>query len=156
MTGKRRADARHAARPWHERTPLVIGASVAALAVIALLYFTVTWVMRNSNQPPAPPTQYLEPTDTVTRIGTTTATTTPTITSTVPPQTTEIANPTPEPSTSGTSGSSDTSATDTSPTTTTPTTTTSVSITQSRHSHYGPDPDWNPQRPRTRVVSPSR
>ena len=138
MTGKRRADARHAARPWHERTPLVIGASVAALAVIALLYFTATWVMRNSNQPPTPPTQYLEPTDTVTRSATTTATTTPTITSTVPPQTTEIENPTPE---SGTSGSSDTSPT-------TPTTTTSVSITQSRHNHYDTDRRWPyPLRP---------
>lgn len=127
MTGKRRADARHAARPWHERTPLVVGASIAALAVIALLYVTVSWVMRNSNQPPAPPTQYTEPTDTVTKIGTTTATTTPTITSTVPPQTTEIDNPTAGPSTSG---SSDASAT------------TSVSITQSRHNHYDPGQRW--------------
>ncbi len=26
-------------RPWHERTPHVVGASIAALAAIALLYF---------------------------------------------------------------------------------------------------------------------
>lgn len=118
----------------------MIGASIAALAVIALLYVTVSWVMRNSDQPPAPPTQYFEPTDTVTRIGTTTATTTPTITSTVPPQTTEIDNPTPE---SGTSGSSGTSTT----------TTTSVSITQSRHNHYDTDQRWPyPLRPTSHIT----
>lgn len=127
----------------------MVGASIAALIVIALLYFAVTWVVRNYNQPPVPPAQYIEPTNTVTRISTTT--TTPTITSTVPPQTSEIDNPTPD---SSTSGSSDTSATDTSSSPTTPTTTTSVSITQSRHSHYGPDPNW--QRPGVRTVSPPR
>jgi cytoskeletal protein RodZ len=126
VTGKRRADARHASRPWHERTPLVVGASIGVLIVIGLLYFAVSAVAPNYDQPPRLPAQYIEPTNTVTTAGTAT-TTASTITSTVPPQTSEIDNPT-----SGTS-TSDTSTT---------TTTTSVSITQSRRNHYGGDPRW--------------
>ena len=31
-------------RPWHERTPHLVGASIAALAAIALLYFAGAWL----------------------------------------------------------------------------------------------------------------
>jgi cytoskeletal protein RodZ len=144
VTGKRRGEAPRASRPWHERTPLVLGASIAALLVIALLYFAVSFVDRNYNPPPRAPSQYIEPTDTTataTATASTAITTTPTITSTVPPQTSEIDNPT-----------SQTSSSDTS---TTSTTTTSVSITQSRRSHYGPDARWPyPMRPAPNTVVP--
>ncbi|MGB8402588.1 MAG: hypothetical protein WCE30_00770 [Mycobacterium sp.] len=116
MNGSHRDDD-ELSRPWHERTPQVLGASVAALIVIGLLYFAASCVSRHYDQPPPAPSQYIQPNQT-TALGTTTTTTTNTITSTVPPQTSEIDVSTP-----------DTSAT----------TTTSTSITQSRQSHYGPN-----------------
>ena len=94
---------------WHERTSTLAGASLAALVVLALLYFLISTMMREFDDP-APVQQYFldpktsgsfQPSDTST-------TTTQTITSTSPPMTSDINDPN-APTTSGT----DTSASDT-------------------------------------------
>ena len=128
MTGNKHRDT---PRPWHERTPLVVGASLAALIVIALLYFAVSSVSRHYDQPPPAPTQYLGPPGTTTATARTALATTPTSTTTVPVQTSEIDNPSTETST-------DTSGTETTSTSTS-TSEPPTSITQSRHNHATDD-----------------
>lgn len=130
MTGNKHRDT---VRPWHERTPLVIGASIGALIVIGLLYWAISAVARHYNQPPPAPTQYVGPPNTTIATVRTTATATQaTPTSTVPIQTSEIDNP-------STDTSGETSGTDTSPsspsTSTSSTSSTPTSVTQSRHNH---------------------
>jgi hypothetical protein len=99
--------------PWHERTPTVVGASIAALLALALLYFLISTVARQFNEPAQTPQYYLDPGDSSSSYRrSTTTTTTETITSTVPPITTEI-NPT---------DTSTSSSTDTSPNTNLPST----------------------------------
>jgi hypothetical protein len=97
--------------PWYNRTPAVIGASVAGLAVIGILIAAVTFVSRQVNEPEQAPLNFVEPSFSATATGSSsTPTTTATITSTSPPVTTDIDGPS-----STTSSSSDTSSsTDTS------------------------------------------
>jgi hypothetical protein len=105
-------------RPWHERTPHVIGASIAALIAIALLYFAATWLIGHYNQPTPPPVPVIV--DSPASPATTAATTTTSSSyATTPPSTTDIDLPLTTETTSGT----------------TPTTSTPTSITQSRHMH---------------------
>jgi len=98
--------------PWYNRTPNVIGASVAGLALIGILIAVVTFVSRQFNAPEQAPLNYVEPSFSATASHSTTPTTTETITSTSPPVTTDINGPS-----STTSSSSDTSTTDTTSTT---------------------------------------
>jgi cytoskeletal protein RodZ len=97
--------------PWYNRTPAVIGASVAGLAVIGILIAAVTFVSGQFNEPEQAPLNFVEPSFSATATrSSSTPTTTATITSTSPPVTTDIDAPT-----STTSSSSDTSSsTDTS------------------------------------------
>jgi cytoskeletal protein RodZ len=97
--------------PWYNRTPAVIGASVAGLAVIGILIAAVTFVSGQFNEPEQAPLNFVEPSFSATATRSlSTPTTTATITSTSPPVTTDINGPS-----STTSSSSDTSSsTDTS------------------------------------------
>ncbi len=80
--------------PWYNRTPAVIGASVAGLAVIGILIAAVTFVSRQSNEPEQAPLNFVEPSFSATTTGSSsTPTTTATITSTSPPVTTDIDGP---------------------------------------------------------------
>ncbi|WP_101950610.1 hypothetical protein [Mycobacterium sp. 3519A] len=98
--------------PWYNRTPNVIGASVAGLALIGILIAAVTFVARQFNEPEQAPLNYVEPSFSATASRSTTPTTTETITSTSPPVTTDINGPS-----STTPSSSDTSSTETPSTT---------------------------------------
>jgi hypothetical protein len=92
--------------PWYNRTPNVIGASVAGLAVIGILLAAVTFVSRQVNEPGQAPLNFVDPTFSASATGSSpTPTTTATITSTSPPVTTDINGPS-----STTSSSSDTSS----------------------------------------------
>ncbi|WP_237570479.1 hypothetical protein [Mycolicibacterium lacusdiani] len=100
---------------WHERTSTLLAASVGAVAVIAVVYFLISALVRDSDDP-GPAQQYF--TDTTTSGSRTPSsgsatTTTGTVTSTSPPMTTDINDPNapPTPPTSGT----ETSGTETSP-----------------------------------------
>ncbi len=75
--------------PWHNRTSMVLGASVAALAAIALIVTSVSYVARQFSEPTQAPINYVGP-FTSTENGSATPTTTGTITSTRPPVTTDI------------------------------------------------------------------
>ncbi len=100
--------------PWHERTSMLVGASIAALLALAILYFLISTVVRQFNEPAQTPQFYVDPGDGSTSFSRSakTTTTTETITSTVPPVTTEI-NP---------GDTSTPSSTDTSPNTNLPST----------------------------------
>lgn len=76
--------------PWHERTSTVVGASVAALLALAILYFLITTVARQFNDPDPAPGYYVDPGSSSSFSQTATTTTSENITSTVPPVTTEI------------------------------------------------------------------
>jgi cytoskeletal protein RodZ len=92
--------------PWYNRTPEVIGASVAGLAVIGILIAAVTFVSRQVNEPEQAPLNFVEPSFSATATGSS-----PTPTSTSPPVTSDIDGPS-----STTSSSPETSSsTDTSP-----------------------------------------
>ncbi|MFG1933060.1 hypothetical protein ACGFK1_20815 [Mycobacterium sp. NPDC048908] len=99
--------------PWYNRTPNVIGASVAGLAVIGILIAAVTFVARQYSEPHQAPLNYVDPTFSATAGQSSTPTTTATITSTSPPVTTDINAP----SSTTTTPSSDTSSTETTSTT---------------------------------------
>lgn len=75
---------------WHERTSTVVGASVAALLALAILYFLISTVARQFNEPDPAPGYYVDPGSSSSFSLSATTTTTETITSTVPPVTTEI------------------------------------------------------------------
>ncbi|MDY6996751.1 MAG: hypothetical protein SW019_09155 [Actinomycetota bacterium] len=92
MTGRDRDDAPPAA--WHNRTSTLLGASVAALVVLAVLVWSISYVVRQAGEPEPAPTNFVEPTYSVTDRSVSTPTTTATITSTSPPVTTDI-NPEP-------------------------------------------------------------
>lgn len=100
-------------QPWYNRTPEVVGASLAALAAIGILVLAISYVARQFSEPAQAPLNYVEPAYSATSSGSATATTTRTVTSTSPPQTTEIGGPL-DPSTSTTSSSSETSTSTTS------------------------------------------
>lgn len=92
---------------WHERTSTLAGASLAAVVVLALLYFLISTMVREFDDP-APVQQYfLDPTTSGSvRVDDTSTTTTSTITSTVPPVTSDINDPNAPTTTSGTDTSS--------------------------------------------------
>ena len=79
--------------PWHNRTSAVLGASVAAVAAIAIVVTSISYVSRQFSEPEQAPINYVEPafsdTDT-TQSSTSTLTTTATVTSTSPPVTSDI------------------------------------------------------------------
>ncbi|MDT5151357.1 MAG: hypothetical protein QOI01_3090 [Mycobacterium sp.] len=110
---------------WHERPSTLAGVSVAALIVLGILFWGVSCVAQQVNDPAPAPQYYLDPSTSgggTSASSSSTTTTTETITSTSPPVTTDI-----EPG--------DTSAT-------TPTTTSSTDTTTS----------FNPSNlPRTRA-----
>ncbi len=97
-------------QPWYNRTPTVVGASIAALVVGGILIVAAMTVARQFGEPEQAPIDFVEPTYSATASQSGTATT-QTITSTSPPETTDI-NPS---STSGTSGSSESSGSSTTP-----------------------------------------
>jgi cytoskeletal protein RodZ len=103
--------------PWHEHTPTVVGASVAALLAIAILYFLISTVARQFNEPDQAPSYYVDPGSSSSFSQTSATTTSETITSTVPPVTTEI-----NPGDTSSTTPSTTTTTDTSPNTSLPTT----------------------------------
>jgi hypothetical protein len=78
--------------PWHERTSNVVGASIAGLVVIGLLFLLGSYIARSFNEPDQAPQYYLDvPGSTSSRTQSTSATTTTeTVTSTSPPVTTDI------------------------------------------------------------------
>jgi hypothetical protein len=122
--------------PWYNRTPNVIGASAAGLAVIGILIAAVMFVSRQFNEPVQAPLNFVEPTFSATATGSSsTPTTTATITSTSPPVTTDIDAPT------STTSSSDTSSGET-----------STRVTQSRPSNDGSAPSTTRRGPRTNVT----
>jgi hypothetical protein len=96
--------------PWYNRTPAVIGASVAGLAVIGILIAAVTFVSDQFNEPDQAPLNFVPPSFSATATrSSSTPTTTATITSTSPPVTTDIDGPSSTTSSSDTSSSTDTS-----------------------------------------------
>jgi hypothetical protein len=101
-------DSTPSSTPWHYRTPAVVGASVAGLALVGILIAAVTFVSGQFNEPEQAPLNFVEPSFSATATGTATPTTTATITSTSPPVTTDI-NPSSTTSSSDTSSSTDTS-----------------------------------------------
>lgn len=125
---------------WHERTPTLVGASVAALLALLILYFAVSCVAQEFNTPNDSPQYFIDPGGSSNSgFSSTTTTTTSTITSTSPPLTTDI-NP------------GDT-ATTTSSTTTSSTTTTrrypfdGNDVTTSRRRPTASFPPVNPASP---------
>ncbi len=102
--------------PWYNRTPNVIGASVAGLAVIGILIAAVMFVTRQTNEPEQAPLNFVDPSFSATASHSSSApTTTATITSTSPPVTTDIDGP--SSTTSSSSDASSTPSTDTTSTT---------------------------------------
>lgn len=97
-------------QPWHNRTSTLLGASIAAIALIAVLITSASWVSRQFNEPEQAPLNFVDPTFSTTEDTSMTPTTTGTITSTSPPMTTDINPESTPPTTSG----SETSGTDTS------------------------------------------
>jgi hypothetical protein len=96
--------------PWYNRTPAVIGASVAGLAVIGILIAAVTFVSGQFNEPDQAPLNFAPPSFSATATrSSSTPTTTATITSTSPPVTTDIDGPSSTTSSSDTTSSTDTS-----------------------------------------------
>jgi cytoskeletal protein RodZ len=124
------------AEPWYNRTPNVIGASVAGLGVVGILIAAVTFVSGQFNQPTEAPLNYVEPTFSATATGSSSATTTTaTITSTSPPVTTDINGP------SSTTSPSEVWSSDR-----------STQVTQSRPSNDGSAPSTTRRGPRTNVT----
>jgi len=101
---------------WHERTSTVVGASAAALLALAILYFLISTVARQFNEPDPAPGYYVDPGSSSSNSLSATTTTTETITSTAPPVTTEI-NPGDTSTTTTTTTSSDIPANTNLPTT---------------------------------------
>jgi hypothetical protein len=132
------------ATPWYNRTPALVGASVAGLAVIGILIAAVTFVSRQFNEPDQAPLNFVEPSFSATATHSlSTPTTTATITSTSPPVTIDIDAPS-----STTSSSPDTSSgTDTS----TPTRTASTKPHTSPSGAESP-PSTTRRGPRTNVT----
>ncbi|WP_158021301.1 hypothetical protein [Mycolicibacterium chubuense] len=121
--GHRRHDRRDPSRvPWHNRTSTLLGASVAGLAVIAILIASGLWLTRQFNEPEQAPLNFVEPSFSATSTPSSTPTTAVTATSTSPPVTTDL-DPTSTPPTTSTSASatpSDSATTSRPPSTQTP------------------------------------
>lgn len=97
--------------PWYNRTPNVIGASVAGIVAVAIIIAAVTFVARQFDEPDQAPLNFVDPSFSASASHSSTSTTTATITSTSPPVTTDINGPS---STTSSSDTSSTSGTDTS------------------------------------------
>ncbi len=77
--------------PWHNRPSTLLAASVGALAAIALVIGTASWMSREINEPEQAPLDFVDPSFSATGTPPASApTTTGTITSTSPPMTTDI------------------------------------------------------------------
>jgi hypothetical protein len=111
MAGEEPDDYGDEETPWYNRTPNVIGASVAGIAAIAIIIAAVTFLARQFSEPEQAPLNFVTPSFSASASHSSTPTTTATITSTSPPVTTDINGP------SSTTSSSDTSGTDTTSTT---------------------------------------
>ncbi|WP_319448241.1 MULTISPECIES: hypothetical protein [unclassified Mycobacterium] len=129
--------------PWHEHTPTVVGASVAALLALAILYFLISTVARQFNEPDQAPSYYVDPGSSSSFSRTSATTTSETITSTVPPVTTEL---NPGDTSSTTTTTTTTTTTDTSPNTNLPTTRRSTPSSSSDESGYSRRPRFNETR----------
>ncbi|MGB5112497.1 MAG: hypothetical protein WBO08_13135 [Mycobacterium sp.] len=78
---------------WHERTPTLLAASVAALAAIGLIVWLAIFVVRQFNTNEPAPTEYVAPFgDSSSSTATPTDSTTTTVTSTRPVETTDISD----------------------------------------------------------------
>ena len=75
---------------WHERTPTLLAASVAALAAIGLIVWLTMVVVRQVNTPEPAPLEYVAPFSDSSSTDLSPTTTTSTITSTRAPETTDI------------------------------------------------------------------
>jgi hypothetical protein len=76
---------------WHERTSTVVGASIAGLLVIGILYLLGSYIASEFNTPDQAPQYYIdEPTFSSRTSSTSPTTTTETVTSTSPPVTIDI------------------------------------------------------------------
>lgn len=128
-------DDRAPEQPWHHSTPVVAGASVVALGLIALLVWAVVSLTSGANSPQEAPTQFVDPTFASSTPPMSTTTTTATITTTGPVVTSEIMGPSDTATTSGsgTSSSSDPSSTGPSTTGELPTTRTHAGDTSTSH-----------------------
>jgi cytoskeletal protein RodZ len=105
---------------WHERTSTLVGASIAAVAVLALLYFLISTVVREFNEPEPAQEYFLDPggsSSTYRTHSSSTTTTTQTVTSTSPPVTSDINIPGEPTTPSTTSGSETTTSPSSSPST---------------------------------------
>jgi cytoskeletal protein RodZ len=91
---------------WHERTGTLAGVSLAALVVLGLLYFLISTVVRQFDEPPPVQQYFLDPTTSGSATFDTSTTTSQTITSTSPPVTSDINDPNATSTTSGTDTSS--------------------------------------------------
>jgi hypothetical protein len=127
---------------WHNQTSTLLGASVAALAAIAVLVGLISYVAGQFDEPEQAPLYYAPPSSSAaaTRSGTSTTTTTGTITSTSPPVTSDI-NP-------------DLTPSSTSPSTTGPSTRPPRTREPSTRSETadGDEPETTRSRPRTNVT----
>lgn len=133
--------------PWYNRTPNVIGASVAGIALIGILIAAVTFVARQFDEPQEAPLNYVDPTYSATAShSSSTPTTTATITTTSPPVTTDINGPL------STTSSTDTSSTDTTSTDTTSTTHTAWTQPYTPPSGAESEPSTTRRGPRTNVT----
>jgi hypothetical protein len=108
MAGEQRDDNGDEETPWYNRTPNVIGASVAGIAAIGIIIAAVTFVSRQFSEPEQAPLNFVTPSFSASASHSSTPTTTATITSTSPPVTTDINGPSSTTSSSDTSGSSST------------------------------------------------
>lgn len=98
--------------PWYNRTPNVIGASAAGIAVIGILVAAVSFVAGQASEPTQAPLNFVEPSFTATATRSSSGpTTTETITSTSPPVTTDINGPSSTPSSTSETSSSETPST---------------------------------------------
>lgn len=109
------ADEPVAAPPWHNSTPAVAGASVAALAVIGLVIAAAVFLTGQFGRPDSAPVEPAFTTTPATTDGalpttTPTGTSTETITSTSPPVTSDIDLPSSTTPSSATSSSTDTTS----------------------------------------------
>ncbi|KRD06093.1 hypothetical protein ASE48_16075 [Mycobacterium sp. Root265] len=92
---------------WHERTPTLLAASVAALAAIALIVWLTMFVVRQAGTTEPAPLEYVTPFSDSSSSTDSSSTTTSTITSTRPPETTDITDISAPSSSSETSSSSE-------------------------------------------------
>jgi hypothetical protein len=103
------------AEPWHNSTRAVVGASIAGVAVIAVIVAAIMHLTRQDDSTNAPQ-DFVDPSFSATASTSTTPTTTETITSTTRLSTTEINGPPAPSTTSNSSGTSTSSSESSTPT----------------------------------------